>query len=61
MAKKLWEIHTTYHDNLGPHYHLWKDGRPVQVIDSNGKKRNKAYALDDYKKSILDKVRNYGN
>ena len=60
-GKKEWEIHTTDHDNLGPHYHPWKDGRPIQVTDSNGNKRNKAYSLDDYKKSLLKKVRNYDN
>lgn len=60
-GKKLWEIHTTDHDNLGPHYHPWEDGRPVQIIDANGDSRNKACPLDDYKQSLLDKVRHYGN
>ena len=59
-GKKLWEIHTTDHDNLGPHYHPWKDGRPVQITDSNGNKRNKACKLDEYRKMLLKKVRNYG-
>jgi hypothetical protein len=27
--KKLYEIHTIAHHNLGAHFHYWKDGRPV--------------------------------
>lgn len=60
-GKKLWEIHTTDHDNLGAHYHPWSKGRPVQIIGPNGKLRNKAEKLDSYKQSLLNKVRNYGN
>lgn len=59
-GKKLWEIHTTDHDNLGPHYHPWENGHPKKVVDSNGEERNEAHALDSYKKSLLDKVRKYG-
>lgn len=28
-GKKIWEMHTIDHKNLGPHYHDWKDGSPV--------------------------------
>lgn len=28
-GRKLWEIHTVDHKNLGPHYHDWVGGRPV--------------------------------
>ena len=28
-GKKIWEIHTTDHKGLGPHYHKWKDGKPL--------------------------------
>lgn len=59
-GKKLWEIHTTDHDNLGAHYHPWENGHPKRVVDSNGEERNEAYPLDSYKKSLLDKVRRYG-
>ena len=24
-----WEVHTTDHKGLGPHYHKWKDGKPL--------------------------------
>lgn len=60
-GKKEWEIHTTDHDNLGPHFHPWKNGRPVQVIGPRGKPRNEAHPLDAYKQSLLNKVRSYGN
>lgn len=58
-GKKEWEIHTTDHDNLGPHYHLWTNGRPIQTISENGRIRNEAYSLTPYMQSILNKVRNY--
>lgn len=47
-GKKLWEIHTVGHKDLGAHYHEWKNGRPI-----SDKPLTKAM-LD-----ILDKVRNY--
>ena len=28
-GKKIWEIHTTDHKGIGPHYHKWKDGKPL--------------------------------
>ena len=28
-GKKIWEIHTTPHQNLKDHYHEWKNGKPV--------------------------------
>lgn len=28
-GKKIWEIHTTDHKGLGPHYHKWKDRKPL--------------------------------
>lgn len=28
-GKKIWEIHTVDHRNLGPHYHDSSNGRPV--------------------------------
>lgn len=58
-GKKLWEIHTTDHENLGPHYHPWKNGKPVQYINDKGEVKNVAYGLDAYKQSLLNKVRNY--
>ena len=26
-----WEIHTTDHHGLGLHYHVWKDGHPLEA------------------------------
>lgn len=61
-GKKMWEIHTTDHDNMGPHWHPWKDGRPVMCWDaSKGKMRNVAHALTPEMELILNMVRNYGN
>ena len=37
-CKKVIEIHNEDHDGLGPHYHYWKNGRPIgepQPIASN--------------------------
>jgi hypothetical protein len=37
-CKKIVEIHNEDHDGLGPHYHYWKNGRPVgepQPISKN--------------------------
>ena len=37
-CKKVVEIHNEDHDGIGPHYHYWKNGRPVgepQPIASN--------------------------
>ncbi len=37
-CKKIVEIHNEDHDGLGPHYHYWKNGRPVgepQHISTN--------------------------
>lgn len=47
--KKIWEIHTTPHHDLGDHYHEWKDGHPV-----GGPK-----PLKKEMKDILDIVRNF--
>ena len=58
-GKKEWEIHTTDHDGIGPHYHQWANSRPIQIIGNNGKPRNLALPLDSYKQYLLEKVRNY--
>lgn len=58
-GKKVWEIHTTDHENLGSHYHPWENGHPVRIVGSNGKSRNEAYPLTPEMQSILDKVRKY--
>ena len=37
-CKKVVEIHNEDHDGIGPHFHYWKEGRPVgkpQPIASN--------------------------
>ena len=37
-CKKVVEIHNEDHDGIGPHFHYWKNGRPVgipQPIASN--------------------------
>lgn len=60
-GKKVWEIHTRPHNGLAAHYHPCENGHPKSIINSNGKPENKAYPLDAYKQSILDKVRKYGN
>lgn len=60
-GKKIWEIHTDMHNGIKPHFHPWKDGRPVRIINKNGKPGNATYHLDSEKQKILDKVRNYGS
>jgi hypothetical protein len=30
-CKKVVEIHTTDHKGLGAHFHVWQDGRPIEV------------------------------
>lgn len=47
-GKKIWEIHTVDHKNLGPHYHEWKNGRPIS---------DKPLTKEMW--DILDKLRNY--
>jgi hypothetical protein len=58
-GKKIWEIHTTDHKKMGEHYHLWKDGRPIQYVDGNGKLSNKAFSLTTEMKQLLNSVKNY--
>ncbi len=60
-GKKIWEIHTRDHNDLGPHYHPCENGHPKTFINNKGHQENVTYNLDSYKKSILEKVRNYGN
>lgn len=50
-GKKVWEIHTTDHKGLGVHFHLWKDGKPIEGSEKS---------LSGYPPllAILDKVRN---
>lgn len=47
-GKKLFEIHTTDHKGLGIHYHLWKDGHPLD-----------AKPLNKEMKKLLDDVLNF--
>lgn len=47
-GKKLWEIHTIDHKNLGPHYHDWAGGKPISDKP-----------LTKYMIDLLNKVRNY--
>ena len=47
-GKKLFEIHTIDHKGLGAHYHVWKDGKPIEV-----------HSLTPEMKSLLDIVRNF--
>ncbi len=60
-GKKIWEIHTRDHNGLGAHYHPCENGHPKTSINSKGHQENVALELDDQKKAILEKVRNYGN
>lgn len=60
-GKKIWEIHTTDHDSIREHYHLWKDGKPEQEAGPNGKPRNKAYPLTPEMEKLFRKIRNYGD
>lgn len=47
-GKKIWEIHTVDHKNLGSHYHDWRDGRPTT-----------SKPLDSIMKALLEKLRNF--
>lgn len=47
-GKKIWEIHTVDHKNLGSHYHDWNDGRPTS-----------SKPLDSDMKALLEKLRNF--
>jgi len=47
-GKKIWEIHTIDHKKMGPHYHEWKNGRPIN---------DKPLTEEMWK--ILKKIRNY--
>lgn len=47
-GKKLFEIHTVDHKGLGAHYHIWKNGSPVE-----------AHSLTQELKELLDKIRNF--
>lgn len=47
-GKKLWELHTIDHHGLGPHYHEWRNGRP---INDN--------PLTNEMRELLNNVRNY--
>ncbi len=53
--------HTRDHNNLGPHYHPCENGHPKTFINNKGHQENFTYNFDSYKKSLLEKVRNYGN
>jgi hypothetical protein len=60
-CKKIWEIHTTDHENLHEHYHPWVNDRPLQYWDAKKcQYRNKVYDLTQEMEKILKKVRNYG-
>lgn len=48
-GKKIWEIHTTDHKGLGPHYHKWKDGKPLD---------EEPHPLTPAMKKLLDNVSN---
>lgn len=47
-GKKEWELHTIDHKNMGPHYHEWENGKPIN---------NRP--LTNEMKEILDNLRNY--
>ncbi|MDE7402076.1 MAG: hypothetical protein K2M87_01540 [Muribaculaceae bacterium] len=47
-GKKIWEIHTVDHKNLGSHYHDWQKGRPTT-----------SKPLDSKMKALLEKIRNF--
>jgi len=49
-GKKIYAIHTGDHHGLSPHYHIWKNGRPLED----------AYALTPQMKKLLSKIQNYG-
>ena len=46
-GKKIFEIHTADHRGLGPHYHQWENGRPLE-----------AKPLTSEMKELLKKVNN---
>ena len=46
---KIWEIHTDDHHGLHPHYHPWRNGKPVKDDVRN---------LTEEMKRILQKIRN---
>ncbi len=48
--KKRWEIHTLPHHGLTPHFHYWKDGRPVD---------EDPHVLTKLMERLLEKVRNF--
>ena len=47
-GKKIFEIHTTDHNGLGAHFHLWKEGHPLE-----------AKPLTDSMKKLIDNVLNF--
>lgn len=49
-GKKIFEIHTIDHKGLGAHYHIWKNGRPVEV-----------HSLTKELENLLDKIRKFRN
>lgn len=32
-GRKIYEIHTIAHKQLGAHYHMWQDGKPMEALD----------------------------
>jgi hypothetical protein len=48
-GKKMYEIHTIDHRGLGPHYHIWSDGKPI----------HDAHALTNEMKSLINKIINF--
>jgi hypothetical protein len=60
-CKKIWEIHTTDHDDKHEHYHPWDNGHPIQYWDTiKQKNRNVTIDLTSEMEKILLKLRNYG-
>jgi hypothetical protein len=47
-CKKLYEIHTVDHKGLGAHYHVWENGKPIEV-----------HSITPQMQALLDKVRNF--
>lgn len=47
-GKKLFEIHTIDHKGLGPHYHVWDNGRP-----------SNSYPITAEMRKLLDKIINF--
>jgi hypothetical protein len=56
-GKKMWEIHTTDHKGMGAHYHVWKDGRPIQTV-VDGRIGNAFYLTPEMER-LLKTIRNY--